>query len=398
LSYRPLLALVVCSLLCATACLDWDTELLQPDASQDLGADGRFDSNADGRPDADARPEDGPKVADLADSAGDIADGTGDGSDDSDGQADAPGGLSTNGSPCLSDETCLSGHCADGVCCNGVCSGDCESCALTGTQGDCRPVPDGESPAMGKTCVAGTGCGLDGQCDGRGGCRFGAAGTICQQPSCNSTIRELAKVCDGSGACIMLASTPQVSCTPYKCDFASKTCSFTCTKKNDCTTKTCTALACAGGGRPLGSPCSTGGVCDSGHCVDGVCCESVCDGLCETCALPGLEGRCVNIPAGQPEPSGSCVASGPCGNDGSCDGAGGCRKTPAGTPCGATTCVTGAVDDLLRRSICDGSGGCGAVDSSCGSYRCQPGIGSCYGRCESNSQCKVGSCSGGRCQ
>src|SRR5690606_8798909 len=52
----------------------------------------------------------------------------------------------------------------------------------------------------------------------------------------------------------------------------------------------------AGGGgatlTPLGETCAGGSECDSGFCVDGVCCSGSCDGACQACDLVGVEGMC----------------------------------------------------------------------------------------------------------
>jgi tetrahydromethanopterin S-methyltransferase subunit B len=42
-----------------------------------------------------------------------------------------------------------------------------------------------------------------------------------------------------------------------------------------------------------GTPCGDGAECESGFCVDGVCCESSCDGDCAVCNEVGYEGACV---------------------------------------------------------------------------------------------------------
>jgi len=71
-------------------------------------------------------------------------------------------------------------------------------------------------------------------------------------------------------------------------------------------------------------PCATGADCLSGHCVDGVCCESACTGACQTCNQAAALGTCAPIPAGMepgaecdvvcatlpPLPSGTCAVTG----------------------------------------------------------------------------------------
>jgi hypothetical protein len=44
------------------------------------------------------------------------------------------------------------------------------------------------------------------------------------------------------------------------------------------------------------------------HLIDGVCCESVCLGLWERCALRGTDGDRIAIPAGT-TPDGGCAAT-----------------------------------------------------------------------------------------
>jgi hypothetical protein len=47
--------------------------------------------------------------------------------------------------------------------------------------------------------------------------------------------------------------------------------------------------------RDNGDPCMTPSQCESMFCVDGVCCDSRCDGPNELCNLPGREGTCLPI-------------------------------------------------------------------------------------------------------
>jgi hypothetical protein len=45
-----------------------------------------------------------------------------------------------------------------------------------------------------------------------------------------------------------------------------------------------------------GEPCvSAQYLCNSGPCVDGVCCENPCNGPCQACNLAGNEGACVTL-------------------------------------------------------------------------------------------------------
>ncbi|MCB9626518.1 MAG: hypothetical protein H6725_04015 [Sandaracinaceae bacterium] len=48
----------------------------------------------------------------------------------------------------------------------------------------------------------------------------------------------------------------------------------------------------ASAGAPLGASCTAAAGCESGYCVDGVCCESACDGVCES-ATCGSSGECI---------------------------------------------------------------------------------------------------------
>lgn len=43
---------------------------------------------------------------------------------------------------------------------------------------------------------------------------------------------------------------------------------------------------------PLGGSCTAAAGCESGYCVDGVCCESACDGMCES-ATCSSSGECI---------------------------------------------------------------------------------------------------------
>ncbi len=115
--------------------------------------------------------------------------------------------------------------------------------------------------------------------------------------------------------------------------------------------------ACDGqGGCKLdkGQGCVDGTQCASGHCAEGLCCDTACDSLCEACALPDTPGICTKVPLGS-DPSGECNGGGPADN---CNGAGSCGVGPQGTPCLAgmdAACESGScVDGYCCENACTG--------------------------------------------
>jgi hypothetical protein len=155
------------------------------------------------------------------------------------------------------------------------------------------------------------------------------------------------------------------------------------------------------GGR-LGAACSAGVECVTGHCVDGVCCESACSGLCQACSSakkgPGtLEGRCAPILKGS-DPDSECepIGSGVCQTLGTCDGAGACL-TKAGEAVGAKTCAdpftTPGYPTLYANVVFDSCNERG--EPVRGITRCSPGAcggGQCSLRCTDDWECKGGDC------
>ena len=62
-----------------------------------------------------------------------------------------------------------------------------------------------------------------------------------------------------------------------------------------------------GGLLELGDACSDNDECISTQCVDGVCCNTLCEAECFSCALAGLEGTCSQLPVGSND-DGECAA------------------------------------------------------------------------------------------
>ncbi len=80
---------------------------------------------------------------------------------------------------------------------------------------------------------------------------------------------------------------------------------------------------CDGAGNCLvsqGSACAVDAACLSGHCVDGLCCGSACDGVCAICNVAGKPGVCAAIVAGG-DPDDECAGALACNGHGNCAGA-----------------------------------------------------------------------------
>lgn len=97
-----------------------------------------------------------------------------------------------------------------------------------------------------------------------------------------------------------------------------------------------------------GGPCQNDADSTSGHCVDGVACDTVRCATCERCDLPGSLGHCSAVV--QDEDPDSCHGVNVCNREGRCTARLGAACTDdAG--CGEGTCVRGACCD----SACSGS-------------------------------------------
>jgi hypothetical protein len=147
----------------------------------------------------------------------------------------------------------------------------------------------------------------------------------------------------------------------------------------------------------LGDACTGADACRSGFCVDGVCCQTACGGLCQTCAHPGAPGFCLSVSDGQ-DPRNDCAESpkASCQQDGTCDGRGACRKFyRAGTICTEPACSGQAM--LALAATCDGAGTCAPGQTlSCEPYACAEGACrmACAGDtdCAAPRVCREGSC------
>jgi hypothetical protein len=221
-----------------------------------------------------------------------------------------------NGESCDNTTQCQSGYCVDGVCCNASCDGLCMACTNakkgSGADGVCGSIAASTDPD--NEC-AGTGtCG--GTCNGNYTCQFPDSTVICSVGGSDGT-------CSGAGTCV-----PN-------------------TKFSD------------------GTVCTSASQCQSGYCVDGVCCNSACGGLCQACNLSGSVGTCANIPLGQ-DPDNECAGAL------ACNGSGGCTTS---TSCTADSQCND--NDFCTVDACV-SGLCSNTPKPCGSgLVCDPTNGNC---------------------
>lgn len=303
----------------------------------------------------------------------------------------------SNGAACSASAQCSSGFCVDGVCCDSACTGTCEACSAlargAGSDGVCAPMTANTDPANECADQGAASCGTNGKCSGSSSCALYPNGTACDSICMGPGIQQ--RTCNGSGSCVVNGALS--SCEPYNCTGA--ICNFSCTTNADCYP----GYSCIGNmcqiGFPQGTACAVNADCNSGLCVDNVCCDTDCTGLCEACSNSkkgfGPDGVCQFISTGL-DPDNDCMSDGPtsCGKTGQCDGSGACEIRALGTPCGSPTC-TGTI---VETRICDGSGFClpTGTGQNCAPYACVNGA--CKSHCATNADCASGyACVMGQC-
>ncbi|EYF00860.1 Hypothetical protein CAP_8949 [Chondromyces apiculatus DSM 436] len=199
-----------------------------------------------------------------------------------------------NGQTCTDGDECLSGNCVDGRCCESACTGDCVSCA--NPTGTCANVDAGEPD----TCGAGSVCNAMGVCQEENG-QTCTDGDECLSGNCVD------------GVCCESACTGDC----VSCANPTGTCANVDAGEQD----TCAdGSACDGAGacqEVNGQACTGEDECLSGFCVDGVCCDSTCEGACQACDAPGAEGTCGDDPLAEGEPD-TCGGVGEVCSDGAC--------------------------------------------------------------------------------
>ena len=160
-------------------------------------------------------------------------------------------------------------------------------------------------------------------------------------------------------------------------------------------------------GGPIGASCSEDAECDSNFCVDGVCCDTACEGACVACTAElkgwGEDGTCGAVVEGT-NPRSLCEDEGAasCGTTGVCDASGNCAVYEDGTSCGdgmscqAGACVSGSPcfgksdgTECGEGKVCQ-AGECVAAPADCAE---QPD----GAICAEGGGCTVGICRDGDC-
>ena len=147
--------------------------------------------------------------------------------------------------------------------------------------------------------------------------------------------------------------------------------------------------------QPLGTACVNPSDCQSGFCVDGVCCNTACSaGACDACsqaAGASADGQCTAL-SGPCDDGNLCTTNDGCrnmlcvGTPVSCESQGSCQTSGTCDP-STGACVGG--QSQPNGSPCDDGNLCTRIDS------CQDGV--CRGEapvlCESNDPCQESVCS-----
>ncbi len=268
-------------------------------------------------------------------------------------------GVAEAGDACTSDDQCLYSSCREGFCCDS-CNGQCERCDVPGSEGFCTPLTGGEDPreetddcasCEAGMCVEagrGDGCVDDGQCPGADRCVDG----VCCERACAGECKAC-NVPGAKGECTRVTGPPL--------------------RDTDCLS--CNAGVCDA---TIGNSCTDPAACGSGHCVDDVCCESACDGTCESC---DADGACVPVSG----PDGACASC----DAGTCtDDSGGALGSACGdnAECGSGFCVDGVCCERACRGVCR------ACDVAGSEGLCTPVSGAPHGERDGCATCDAGVC------
>ena len=307
------------------------------------------------------------------------------------------------GGPCKGCDT--NQNCDDAAdCFHGICGGN-GKCAAPTCDDDVQNGGDylgsnGETDKdcggpCGPTCGPMLGCEVNGDCVGN---QCTGAGGTCV-PNCfdgEETGNESDADCGGD--CM-------AGCALNKdCEGSDDNCIATayCEANDQCTAKKAPGIGCMGTNQCLA------GVCDM---TDGVCCDTMCSGTCESCKLAGSPGICTNIQSGL-DPEDECAGTQVCNDVNQCRKENGDTCT-LGNECLSDNCIDGRCCNTACGGACkacnianflgqcvDIGGGQDPANECAGALSCT-GNGACQlppGQpCLTASQCGSGFCVDGVC-
>lgn len=116
------------------------------------------------------------------------------------------------------------------------------------------------------------------------------------------------------------------------------------------------------GKKANGTPCTDRFECQSGFCLDGLCCNTACP-TCRRCDYKGFEGKCVNMPEGTQDEA--------CNGANSCTGYGYCDKTKGQACSEIQECASGGCGGVCSDpGANEPLGGSCLIDSQCASKKC----------------------------
>ncbi len=256
-----------------------------------------------------------------------------------------------NGDPCDEDGECLSNNCyqkPNGICCSDACTDVCSTCFQA----------DQKFPTA----------------DSQGICLIVEDNTPINE-QCESGVELVLTCVDGN---VNVAGVS--ACEPYVCEDEAD-CRLSCSNDTHCHEDYYCANTTCIAREANGFVCDRDRQCDTDECVDGFCCTSACDGICEACDNPGSGGTC------------SQVTGDPHGDRGPCPGENGCVGTCGDAlnecdydntqVCSAASCV----DGVQSSGLCGAEGTCDDGTLECGDYACDGEGERCLETCSSNDEC-----------
>jgi len=239
------------------------------------------------------------------------------------------------GQGCSGANQCVSGFCVDGICCGTDCTGTCKACDVSGSLGMCVNVPMNQDDGA---------CSGTQTCDGSGACKTENGASCPGMPSqCLSGICADGVCCNAACTATCMAcnvSGDAGTCTNIPAGSDDNNATMTCSGA----TQSCDGMgACK---KDKGAGCSADGECGTGHCVDGVCCQTACTTTCFQCNKAGSLGDCVEVAQLSDDnfPANACTGTM------TCDGSGVC-KLDSGESCGTD-------DSLCASGDCQGNNKC----------------------------------------